>query len=211
VQLTNRFTVPVPTDQVWGALLDAPRIAPCMPGATIESVEGHDVHGNVKVKLGPIAMRYQGTVSYLQRDDTRHRAVMAARAKETRGAGTADATIAVELVDHDGSTSVEVRTDLQVTGKPAQFGRGVIEDVSGHIFDQFARNLAAQMSGPGTQAASTTPTEAEPGGDASPAELDAWPVLLSVLRRRAVPAAAATVVLAGVVGWGLLRRRRKHC
>ena len=146
MQLENSFTVPVPIEEAWRVLNDIERIAPCMPGAALDSVTGDDFTGRVKVKLGPINLTYQGKASFVERDDTAHRAVIDARGKDQRGNGTANATITARLAEEGSVTRVDVLTDLNITGKPAQFGRGVMTDVGNKLLGQFADKLAAQLS-----------------------------------------------------------------
>jgi uncharacterized protein len=149
MQLVNTFLVPAPIDEAWQVLLDVERIAPCMPGASVDSVDGDAIAGRVTVKLGPITVRYQGTVTFVERDPERHRAVLVASAKDSKGGGTARATIAARLQPAGEQTSVEVITDLDITGKPAQFGRGVMADVSKHVLNQFAGNLSREIESGG--------------------------------------------------------------
>jgi carbon monoxide dehydrogenase subunit G len=146
VQLENSFTVPLPIDEAWRVLMDIDRIAPCMPGAVLDSVEGDDFTGRVKVKLGPINLTYQGKGSFIERDETGHRAVIDARGKDQRGNGTAAATITANLASEGSVTRVEVLTDLNITGRPAQFGRGVMTDVGNKLLGQFADKLSAQLA-----------------------------------------------------------------
>jgi carbon monoxide dehydrogenase subunit G len=145
VQLENSFTVPVPIDEAWRVLLDIERIAPCMPGAALDSVSGDDFTGRVKVKLGPINLTYQGKASFVEKDEAAHRAVIDARGKDQRGNGTAAATITAKLAAEGSTTRVDVLTDLNITGRPAQFGRGVMTDVGNKLLGQFADKLAAQL------------------------------------------------------------------
>jgi carbon monoxide dehydrogenase subunit G len=145
VQLENSFTVPVPVDEAWRVLLDIERIAPCMPGAALDSVDGDDFTGRVKVKLGPINLTYQGKASFIEKDETAHRAVIDARGKDQRGNGTAAATVTANLKAEGSITRVDVLTDLNITGRPAQFGRGVMTDVGNKLLGQFADKLAAQL------------------------------------------------------------------
>jgi carbon monoxide dehydrogenase subunit G len=153
MKLENRFTVPVPVDEAWQVLLDVERIAPCMPGATLTSVDGDEFEGKVKVKVGPINLTYGGKARFVSKDDATHVAVIDGSGKETRGTGTAKALITCRLIDKGETTDVEVDTDLNVTGKPAQFGRGVLADVSGKLVDQFAACLSDEIrSGTPTQA-----------------------------------------------------------
>jgi len=145
VQLENSFTVPVPIDEAWRVLLDIERIAPCMPGAALDSVDGDDFTGRVKVKLGPINLTYQGKASFVEKDEAAHRAVIDARGKDQRGNGTAAAVVTATLAAEGSITRVDVLTDLNITGRPAQFGRGVMTDVGNKLLGQFADKLAAQL------------------------------------------------------------------
>jgi carbon monoxide dehydrogenase subunit G len=145
VQLENSFTVPVPVDEAWRVLLDIERIAPCMPGAALDSVAGDDFTGRVKVKLGPINLTYQGKASFIEKDEAAHKAVIDARGKDQRGNGTAAAVVTAKLKAEGTITRVDVLTDLNITGRPAQFGRGVMTDVGNKLLGQFADKLAAQL------------------------------------------------------------------
>jgi carbon monoxide dehydrogenase subunit G len=145
VQLENSFTVPVPIDEAWRVLLDIERIAPCMPGAALDTVDGDDFTGRVKVKLGPINLTYQGKASFIEKDEAAHRAVIDARGKDQRGNGTAAAVVTAKLAAEGSITRVDVLTDLNITGRPAQFGRGVMTDVGNKLLGQFADKLAAQL------------------------------------------------------------------
>jgi carbon monoxide dehydrogenase subunit G len=148
VQLEHSFTVPVDIDQAWVALLDIERIAPCMPGATVDSVDGDDFTGTVKVKLGPISLTYKGKASFIEKDAEAHRAVIDARGKDARGNGTAAAKVSATLTETGEGTKVDVVTDLDITGKPAQFGRGVMVDVGNKLIGQFADCLAVTLAPP---------------------------------------------------------------
>jgi carbon monoxide dehydrogenase subunit G len=145
VQLENSFTVPVPIDEAWRVLLDIERIAPCMPGAALDTVDGDDFTGRVKVKLGPINLTYQGKASFIEKDEAAHKAVIDARGKDQRGNGTAAAVVTAKLAAEGSITRVDVLTDLNITGRPAQFGRGVMTDVGNKLLGQFADKLAAQL------------------------------------------------------------------
>ena len=149
MQLENSFTVPVPIDEAWRVLLDIERIAPCMPGAALDTVDGDDFTGRVKVKLGPINLTYQGKASFIEKDEAAHKAVIDARGKDQRGNGTAAAVVTAKLAAEGAITRVDVLTDLNITGRPAQFGRGVMTDVGNKLLGQFADKLAAQL-GEGT-------------------------------------------------------------
>ncbi|WP_448615131.1 SRPBCC domain-containing protein [Modestobacter sp. URMC 112] len=146
MQLENSFTVPLPVDEAWRVLMDIDRIAPCMPGAVLDSVEGDDFTGRVKVKLGPINLTYQGKGSFIERDETAHQAKIDARGKDQRGNGTASAIITAKLAGEGSVTRVDVLTDLNITGRPAQFGRGVMTDVGNKLLGQFADKLSAQLA-----------------------------------------------------------------
>jgi carbon monoxide dehydrogenase subunit G len=179
MELDHRFTVAVPVEQAWEVLLDLERVAPCMPGATLTSYEGDEFTGTVRVKLGPVAMTFAGQGRFVTRDPQARRMVIEAAGKDRRGGGTARATIDSTLRDEGGSTAVEVHTDLVVTGRAAQFGRGMIGDVSTRLLGQFTDCLAGQLGAPaGTAAApgngpATGPLGAgpapAPGGPPGPA------------------------------------------
>ncbi|WP_426634727.1 SRPBCC family protein [Planosporangium sp. 12N6] len=155
--------MPVPVDQAWEILLDLPRVAPCMPGATLTGVDGDTFTGTVKVKLGPIALTYQGKGHFVERDETGRRVVISASGRDTRSAGTATATVTAVLAADGGATRVAVDTDLSVTGRPAQFGRGMIADVGGKLIGQFADCLARTLAAPEpTPAPAPALAEAEP-------------------------------------------------
>jgi carbon monoxide dehydrogenase subunit G len=174
MELEHSFTVPLPEERTWEVLLDVERVAPCMPGATLDSVDGDVISGRIKVKVGPIAMTYAGTARITERDAAAHVITMEASGKETRGAGTASANVTSTLQGEDGQTHVTVRTTLNVTGRPAQFGRGVMAEVGGKLIGIFADNLAKMLSADQApqEAAGTVPAETEPAG-AEPAESEA--------------------------------------
>src|SRR5919112_2027996 len=147
MQLKHSFTVPTGLEQAWDVLLDIERIGPCMPGAAIETVDGDDFTGTVKVRLGPIGLTYKGKASFVEKDAAGHRAVIDALGKDARGNGTAKARITATLTAQgEDGTRVDVVTDLNITGKPAQFGRGVMTDVGNKLLGQFADKLAAQLA-----------------------------------------------------------------
>jgi uncharacterized protein len=152
MELEHSFSVPVPVERAWDVLLDVERVAPCMPGATLDSVDGDEIKGRIKVKVGPIQMTYAGTARFTERDKAAGVAVLEASGKETRGAGTASATVRSELTPDGDATKVTVRTSLNVTGKPAQFGRGVLTEVGGRLVGIFAENMAAMLAADGPEA-----------------------------------------------------------
>jgi uncharacterized protein len=178
MELSNEFTVDVPVEQAWSILTDVTRIAPCMPGAQLQEVQGDEYRGVVKVKVGPVTAEYRGKATFLEKDDEVHRAVLRAEGRETRGQGNASATITATLEAAGGATRVSVDTDLTITGRVAQFGRGVLAEVSNKLLGQFVACLESTVlagtsptggpdagstaaSGPGTASA----TQAEPATD----------------------------------------------
>src|ERR1700730_16078137 len=177
MELEHSFTVPVPEERAWEVLLDVERVAPCMPGASLDSVDGDEIKGRIKVKVGPIAMTYAGTARFTERDPDAHVILLEASGKETRGAGTASAKVRSTLEGQDGQTHVVVHTTLNVTGRPAQFGRGVMAEVGGKLIGIFASNLADMLSAePARQSSDgdsgdTVKGDGEAGGElARPAE-----------------------------------------
>lgn len=142
MELVNDFTVNVPVDEAWTTLTDVERIAPCLPGAQLEEIEGDVYRGKVKVKVGPILAQFKGQATFVERDEADHRAVLKAEGRETGGKGNASALITAKLdPEGDDSTRVTVTTDLTITGKVAQFGRGALADVSTKLLGQFVENL----------------------------------------------------------------------
>jgi carbon monoxide dehydrogenase subunit G len=147
MELSNEFRVPVPVDQAWALLTDVERIAPCMPGAQLQEVEGDEYRGIVKVKVGPITAQYKGKARFQELDESGHRAVLLAEGRETRGQGNATAAISATLEADGDGTRVYIVTDLAVTGRVAQFGRGVLADVSAKLLDQFVACLESDVLG----------------------------------------------------------------
>lgn len=217
MDLQNSFVVPADIDTAWRTLLDVEAIAPCMPGATLEGVDGDNFTGSVKVKLGPVNMTYGGKARFVERDEAAHRAVIEGTGKETRGSGTASAHVTCQLIaESPDRTRVEVTTDLTVTGKPAQFGRGVMQDVAGRIIDQFSANLATVIAATGAQAAAASaaaaagePAPAPPAPTPLPQASDSIDLLGTAgapVLKRAIPAALALVAIIGII-WLIARRR----
>ena len=161
MDLTHKFTVPTQVDETWAHFNDIASVAECFPGATVTSVEGDTFKGSCKVKLGPIALVYNGTGTFVEKDEAGHRFVVEAKGKDKRGNGTAGANVTVSMADAAGATDVEVVTDLSVTGKPAQFGRGVMQDVSDKLLGQFVACLETRLAGTDTEPSSeSAPTDA---------------------------------------------------
>lgn len=174
MELTNEFDVEVPIDEAYDILTDLELIAPCLPGAQLQEIEGEEYRGIVKVKVGPITAQYKGTATFLEQDRANHKAVVKGDGRETRGQGNASAIITMTMESNSPeSTHVMVHTDLTITGKVAQFGRGVIVDVSAKLLGQFVDNLetkvlAGRDSGT-AEVAEEAPAEASASADASAA------------------------------------------
>ncbi|HEX2418366.1 MAG TPA: SRPBCC family protein [Micromonosporaceae bacterium] len=146
MKLEHGFTVPVPVAKAWDVLLDVPTVAPCMPGAALTSYEGDEFTGTVKVKVGPINLTYKGQGRIVERNEAERRAILQASGRESRGGSTAKATVTATLrSDGDGSTRVDVVTDLNITGRPAQFGRGMMVDIGNKLIGQFAQCLSRKV------------------------------------------------------------------
>lgn len=144
MELNNEFEVDRPIDEAWVLLTDVERIAPCLPGAQLEEIEGDEYRGSVKVKVGPITANYKGKARFIEKDDATHKAVLKAEGRDVRQ-GNANATITAQLVPAGSGTKVTVSTDLAVTGKVAQFGRGVMAEVSEKLLNQFVQNLETKV------------------------------------------------------------------
>jgi carbon monoxide dehydrogenase subunit G len=217
VELSNEFRVSVPIEEAWAVLTDVERIAPCMPGAQLQEVEGDEFRGIVKVKVGPMTAQYKGVAQIVEQDDTSHRAVLRAEGRETKGQGNANATITAQLEPDGDGTRITVVTDLTITGKVAQFGRGVLADVSAKLLDQFASCLETKLlNGETPEAATETPTEAVAppaavrafdGPEAEPVDL--LDAAGAPVARRLAPVVAGVVVLVIVVRLRRRRRRRR--
>lgn len=225
IELDNSFTVPVPPEKAWDVLLDVERIAPCMPGASVLSIsdDGNEIEGQVKVKLGPLSLSYKGTAKFTDKDQANHAIAIEASGKETRGAGTASANVQAVLKPGDdaGSTLVSIHTSLNVTGRPAQFGRSLLPEVSGKLIAQFASNLEALITSDGAAAAGETAsaeavgTAAGSSGEAASGATAAKPVSVPVMKqeehlnaftfvvipilKRVLPVAAAGAAIAVVI------------
>ena len=222
MELQHSFSVPVRVDQAWAVLVDIEQVAPCMPGAALDTVDGDEFTGSVKVRLGPIGLTYKGKARFVEKDEIAHRAVIDAQGKDARGNGTASATVTATLHPQDDGTRVEVNTDLAITGKPAQFGRGVMADVGNKLIGQFADCLAgklAKVDEPAAGPAEAAPDPAPPpdaghavSGPASPegpaeevAPIDLMASAGPAVLKRLAPVA---LLLAGLVLLIILRRRR---
>lgn len=235
MELTHTFTVPATPEQTWTTFMDLERVGGCFPGAQVTEVTDDGFTGTVKVKLGPIALQYAGSGRFVERDDANHHAVIEAKGKDKRGNGTAGATVTIALARDGEATRVDVTTDLQVTGKPAQFGRGVMQDVSDKLLGQFVACIESQFApaqaadepttavgsdelmaaaavetaaGP-PAAAPAPPVATRPAARPAPTNddaLDLGATVLPVLAKTYAPYAAVGL-LALVIGWLLGRRR----
>jgi uncharacterized protein len=225
IELDNSFTVPVPPEKAWDVLLDVERIAPCMPGASVQSIsdDGNEIEGQVKVKLGPLSLTYKGTAKFIGKDQANQTITIEATGKETRGAGTASANVQATLkpADVTGSTLVSIHTSLNVTGRPAQFGRSLLPEVSGKLIQQFATNLEALISSDNPAAAASGETAspeadgtaADSSGAAAPAaatpapapvmkqeeSLNAFKFVVVPVLKRVIPVAAVGAAIALVI------------
>jgi carbon monoxide dehydrogenase subunit G len=212
VELNNEIRVAVPAAKVWEMFTDVERVAPCLPGATLLSVDGDEFTGAVKVKVGPITVSYKGIAAYQEKDAAARRIVLKAEGKETRGSGTAAAVVTAQLKDEGPDhTSVAITTDLAISGKAAQFGRGVLADVSSNLIAQFARSLEAELLGGSAPAGATTaPDAAAQAAAAAPAagdSVDLLKVMAVPMAKRFAPVAAGAA--AGVVVGLLVGSRRR--
>ena len=224
MDLTHRFTVPTSVDETWSHFQDIQSVAECFPGATVTSVEDDTFHGSCKVKLGPIALVYNGSGTFVERDEAEHRFVVDAKGKDKRGNGTAGAKVTLTMADAGGSTDVVVVTDLAITGKPAQFGRGVMQDVSDKLLGQFVSCLETRLAGgvteppggsgptvaavpeptaepaaaPATEAPVPEPATAAPQDDSLDLGATVLPILAKTYWK---PAAGLVAVIAFLVRW----------
>jgi carbon monoxide dehydrogenase subunit G len=233
--MENEFTVEAPVEQAWETLLDLERITPCLPGAALEEESGDEYKGTMTIRLGPVTQKYNGTVSFEETDEESRRAVLKADGKDARGQGTASATITSTLSEEDGGTKVRVETDMHLTGRAAQFGRGVQQEVATKLINQFAECLEKEIMGENTREEPEQPEPAEEtegavsanGSDAEDAgeeeekpkrrviqqdhdvePLDLGEASREAVIKRVVPLAAGIGALL-VVLWLLRRRRRR--
>jgi carbon monoxide dehydrogenase subunit G len=220
VKIEDQFRVDVPIDEAWKVLLDLERIAPCLPGAQLTEVEGDEYRGTVKIKVGPITAQYKGVAKITEADESNHKVVLQAEGRDTRGQGNASAAVVATLVEDGAGTVVKIDTDLNITGKVAQFGRGVMADVSSKLLGQFADNLQKDVltgtpsESPAPQAADapteagTTPTD---GGVRKVESKEAAPIDLmdaagGSVGKRVIPLLAG---LAAVLALRSIFKRRK--
>jgi carbon monoxide dehydrogenase subunit G len=209
MKLEHKFTVPAPIDTVWQALLDPERVAPCFPGATITSASGDEFAGTVKVRLGPISLQYRGSGRFTETDETAHRTMIKATGTASGGQGTAAATVTASLAENGEGTAVTVATDLTITGKPAQFGRGLIADVGGKIIGQFADCLSRSLGpeqepapvAPSPPSIPSPPVPVRPAPPPVTEEIDLLDAAGGTVAKRAIPAIAALLLLTLIIRW----------
>ena len=208
MELNNEFRVAVPTAKAWEVLTDVERVAPCIPGAQLLSVDGDEFTGAVKVKVGPITVSYKGAAAFQEKDAAAQRVVIKANGKETRGSGNVAAVVTAALKDEGDATTVLITTDLTISGKAAQFGRGVLADVSTSLIGQFAKNLEADLLG---GAVPTTATAASSASATAPADdsVDLLSLIAVPLAKRHIPPVAAGLLTGMALGFLLGRRKRK--
>ena len=203
MELINTFTVNLPVAETWTVLLDLKRVARCIPGAAIVKVEDDQYHGAVKIKVGPVTTQYQGVASYLETDEAAHRAVIKAAGSDTGGQGNVDARITVALTEQGVSTKVVMTTELGLSGRVAQFGRGVVADVANKILGQFVKNLEADMAagaaGSSSKALSGKASEDAPVSMDDIEPLDALGSMGGIIAKYALPAVGALVAVIGLV------------
>lgn len=205
MDLNHEFTVPVPVGDAWRILTDVERIAPCLPGAKLEESNGDTYSGFVKVKVGPIQAQFKGQASFLERDDVAYKAVLKGEGRDTTGKGNASALITAQLLEESPtSTKVTVTTDLNITGKVAQFGRGAMADISNKLLDQFVENLNGLIAAGDTNDSAIGNDGSLTGAASSPAvekeveALDLLSVSSGAILKRALP---VVVVVAAVIIW----------
>jgi carbon monoxide dehydrogenase subunit G len=210
-QIVNEFTVNRPIEEAWPIICDVERIAPCLPGAELEEVEGDVYRGKVKVKLGAVTAQFKGEAQFVERDDASHHARLKAKGRDTGGRGNAEADIVADAEAlSPTSTKCTVTADLHITGKVAQFGRGIMGDVSKKLMDQFAANLNRMLDDQGSAgspepapapAAATSPEARSAGNGAGTDTSEPAPTV-----RRINGPAAEPVDLAGVAGPAVIKR-----
>ena len=197
MKIENSFTIDAPVEEAWGLLTNIPEIAPCLPGAKLSGEEDGVYSGAVKIKVGPVTAEYRGTAAFVERDDDNHRAVIDGKGRDSRGAGNAQALITAEMRSVGDKTEVDISTDLKITGKVAQFGRGVMQDVSEKLLGQFAECLATKLEGPAVLEA-----VAEAGAAADDeSELDLLDVAGGAVFKRLIPVAIVVIVAVVVLIW----------
>ena len=207
MELNNEIDVNAPIQEVWKAFNTPERIAPCLPGAELQEVDGNNFNGLVKIMVGPITAQYKGTASYLEKDEDAQKVVIKGDGRDTRGAGNASATITAQLSEISPDvTNVNVRTELTITGKVAQFGRGAISDVSGKLMTQFAQNLEQLLEPSAKTEKETAETDTKSNeNETTDNELNLLSVVaIPVLKRFGIPIAALAIGVFMVIRYAIL-------
>ncbi len=199
MELTNRFTLPVPPERAWDLLLDFARMAQAMPGATLDRVDGDRLEGRMVVKLGPMRITYEGTAAVVERDQAAGRMLIEAAGREARGVGTAQARIETHLAPAESGTEVTLVSEVDVTGRPAQMGAGLIQDVGQNLTDEFARRLAADLGAETEGEVGESSAGPPPGRD--PGALDIGAAAALPVLRRLAPVALTALLAVAVVVW----------
>lgn len=219
MELKNEFRVGIPTEQAWNTLTDVEFIAPCMPGAQLTEIDGDEFKGGVKVKVGPITAQYKGSAKFVELDEANRRIVLEATGRDSRGAGNAAAEVIAEMTPDGDGTVVSITTDLKVTGKVAQFGRGVMADVTEKLIGQFVDSLSQKLSevgAPGDDEAGASEAEsadetAEAASDDGPRQVDMdEPEPVDLLGTAGRPMLKRLLAPLAVVAFFLLNRRRRR-
>ena len=228
MEINNEFRVKASIDDAWRVLTDLAAIAPCLPGAQLTGVDGDKFVGRVKVKVGPVTTEYAGTASFVEKDDANYRAKIDARGNESRGAGTASALISATLREDGAETVVSVSTDMTITGKVAQFGRGMIEEISARLLKQFADNIGTKiLAGDATVsepaglaepssgaanagAAGATAIAPTPVAATEPEALDLLQIAGGSITKRVIPAVAGLVLVVVITRMAAGRRRSRR-
>ena len=207
MELNNEIDVNAPIQEVWKAFNTPERIAPCLPGAELQEVDGNNFNGLVKIKVGPITAQYKGTATYLEKDEDAQKVIIKGDGRDTRGAGNASATITAQLTEVSSEvTNVSVRTELTITGKVAQFGRGAISDVSGKLMTQFAQNLEQLLEPSAKTEKETAETDTKSNeNETTDNELNLLSVVaIPVLKRFGIPIAALAIGVFMVIRYAIL-------
>ncbi|MBC95679.1 carbon monoxide dehydrogenase [bacterium] len=205
MELNNEINVNAPIQEVWEAFNTPERIAPCLPGAELQEVDGDNFNGLVKIKVGPITAQYKGTATYLEKNEDAQKIIIKGDGRDTRGAGNASAIITAQLSEVSTAvTNVNVRTELTITGKVAQFGRGAISDVSGKLMTQFAQNLEKLLESSAETETLETDTNANEN-QTTDSELNLLSVVaIPILKRFGIPIAALAIAVFMVIRYAIL-------
>lgn len=209
MKIENEFRVSAPLEETWAVLTDIPTIAPCMPGATLTSVEDDAYTGKVKIKVGPVTADYEGQATFVSKDDATHRAELSAKGRDSRGSGNAQALIVAQLTGEGETTFVRIDTDLKVSGKVAQFGRGVMVDVSTKLIDEFVECLEGKFGDEEEAEAAGADTDTAPGGLDQEEEVEALDLMEyagDAVGKRVLPVVAVGVL--ALLLWLIVRGRR---